>query len=143
MSRKTGFLCALAVLFASLAITAAGAEEALVSSPDMIFDAKANHDGIAIAAAGVPGKRYTEDYAPSQVLEIIRPGDGPIAVGRLITSCPCLSASMEKREFGQGERAFIEVRTVKAPPMAGAKYAVIAQLTAPQRTALQFDYLVP
>lgn len=142
MSRKN-FLFAIA--FAILAAAAmAGESGSLVSSNEMIFDARAEHEGILIAvAADIPATRYTEDYAPSQVLELIRPGGGPITVGRLVTSCSCLSATMEKREFGPGERALIEVRTIKKPPIAEAVYAVIVQLASPHRTALQFDFTSP
>ena len=139
------FLFAIVFAFPMLAAAAmAGESGSLVSSNEMIFDARADHEGISISvAADVPATRYTEDYAPSQVLELIRPGGGPIAVGRLVTSCSCLSATMEKREFGPGERALIEVRTVKKPPIADAVYAVIVQLASPHRTALQFDFAIP
>lgn len=135
----------LAAVFVSLMTTATASDgDGLVSSNDMIFDAWADYEGITLAvAAAVSAPRYTEDYAPSQVLELIRPDGGPVTVGRLVTSCKCLSASIGKREFAQGERALIEVRVVKKPPVADAAYAVIVQLVSPYKAAVQYNYKLP
>lgn len=115
-------------------------EPELVSDFEMIFSAIAAVDGIRLVKAeDVSGNVYTEDCGPSQVLEIIRPNQGPIHIGRLTTSCACLQATMAKREYGQGERAFIEVRNVKPTVPDGATYLVFAQLAAPYKETLQFE----
>ncbi len=116
------------------------AEEALESSLEMDFGAIAAIDGIRVVAAeGVQGNSYTEDYGPS---EIIRPDQGAIAVGRLMTSCSCLRAVMGKREFGAGERAFIEVRNVKPTQANGATYLVFVRLSEPYQATLQYELFV-
>lgn len=118
------------------------AQEGLVSSMEML-DGVTSIDGIRLAKpADRAGTVYTEDYGTSQVLEIIRPNMGPIVVGRLSTSCSCIRASMDKKSFAQGERAFIEVRNVKQSQPNGATYAVWAQLVSPYRANLQFELFV-
>lgn len=118
------------------------AQEGITSSMELM-QAVSSIDGIRIVKVeDEPSIRYTEDYSPSQVLEIIRPDMRPITVGRLATSCSCMKATMSKRTFEQGERALIEVRNVKATPAQGAIYAIFAQLSSPYRTALQFDMFV-
>lgn len=117
-------------------------EGGLVSTMSLVA-AVENAGGIHLAPAlDVPGKRYTEDLAPPQVLEIIRPNQGPVTVGRLFTSCTCLSASLPKKSFAQGERIFVEVRNVKPTVAGGAKYAVFVQLTSPVNETLQYDVFV-
>ncbi len=131
----------LGILWAACSAVAAG--EALESSMEMDFNAIAAIDGIRIVAAeGIQGNSYTEDYSPSQVLEIIRPGQVPISVGRLMTSCSCLRATLEKRDFGQGERALIEVRNVKPTQPAGATYLIFARLNRPYAATLQYEHFV-
>jgi hypothetical protein len=145
MSCKTfTVLVAAAVLcIAGSASSAFAAEGALESSMEMDFNAIAAIVGIRVVAAGdIQGNSYTEDYGPAQVLEIIRPDQGPITVGRLMTSCSCLRATMEKRAFGQGERAFIEVRNVRATPPDGATYLVFARLNQPYQATLQHELFV-
>lgn len=116
------------------------AETEIVSTMELMH-AYAAVDGIRVVPAeGIPAKIYTEDYSPSQVLEIIRPDQGPISVGRLATSCACLRASLPKQTFAQGERAFIEVRNAKPTQPNGATYAIFVQLTSPHKLALQYDY---
>ena len=93
-------------------------------------------------AKGVPGRIYTGDLAPSQVLEIIRPETVAITVSRLSTSCTCLAVGVEKKTFDPGERAFVEVRNVKPTPPAGATYMVFVELTGPARELLTYDLFV-
>ena len=132
-----------ALVFAALAASTLHAGETGLVSTMELMAAVSSHDGISVVPAdGIPSNRYTGDYSPSQVLEIIRPDQGPISVGRLATSCTCLSASIPKRDFAQGERALIEVRNIKATPPAGATYAVFVQLTSPVKTALEYDMFV-
>ncbi len=112
----------------------------LASQQEMLFDAVAAYDGIRIVpATDAPPLDYTEEHGASQVLEIIRTRMEPITVGRLSLSCSCMQATMDKRAYGQGERAFIVVRKVKPSPRPGATFALFAQLTAPYKAALQYD----
>lgn len=120
----------------------AAAQDGLVSTMELM-EGIAAIDGIRIVKpADRSGTVYTEDYSASQVLEIIRPNMVPVTIGRLSTSCTCITASMEKKTFAQGERAFIEVRNVKPSKPGGATYAVWAQMTSPYRAALQFEMRV-
>lgn len=141
MPRKR-FTVGLLVLFLyAFGTSALMAEDAgLQSTMEMDFSAIAAIDGIRVVAArGVPGKSYTEDYGPSQVLEIIRTDQAAISVGRLMTSCACLRATMEKRDFAQGERALIEVRNVKPTMANGATYAIFVRLNNPYKATLQYE----
>lgn len=126
--------------FHVLSPASARASEAELVSTMELMHAYAAVDGIQVVpATDVPLKVYTEDYSPSQVLEIIRPNQEPITVGRLATSCACLRASLPKQSFAQGERALIEVRNIKATPANGATFAIFVQLVSPQKLALQYD----
>lgn len=119
-----------------------GGEEGLVSTMSLV-PAVGEAGGITIVpAADIPAKVYTEDYGPSQVLEIIRPDMGPITVGRLHSSCTCVRVELPKRTFAQGERALLEVRNVKKSPTAGATYAVFVQLSSPIKETLQYDLFI-
>ncbi|MCD8352511.1 MAG: DUF1573 domain-containing protein [Planctomycetaceae bacterium] len=142
MSHK--FALFAAVLFLTLTLAAAAAE-GLTSTNDMVFDAVESREGVYLAPmpAAAPPPLYTEGYAPPQVLELRRPDGQPLRIGRLITSCTCIVASMEKREFAPGEQALVTVRVVKEPPMKGAKYAVIAQVLSPLEVMVQYDVVVP
>ena len=141
--RNTALAFLVAIALLASVKTAGGSEPALVSSMEMDFSAITAIDGIRVVPAkDMPGKIYTEDHAPSQVLEIIRNGQAPITVGRLMTSCSCLRATMEKKDFGQGERAFIEVRNVKPTQPNGATYLVFVQLHQPYKSTLQHELFV-
>ncbi|MCC8190480.1 MAG: hypothetical protein LIP77_07585, partial [Planctomycetes bacterium] len=127
---------------AVILLSAAPAEDGLVSTMNLMA-AVGEIDGIRLVpAADIVPPVYTEDYGPSQVLEIIRPNGQPVTIGRLHSSCTCVSVRAAKRTFGPGERALLEVRNVKATPAAGATYAVFVQLTSPVREALQYDVFV-
>jgi hypothetical protein len=129
-------------LLSSVSCGRALAGEGLESTLE-VMPAVAAVDGIRVVpAAGVTGTIYTEDYSDSQVLEIIRPGMGPITVSRLATTCSCLRAAMEKKVFAQGERAFVEVRNVKPSVPGGAEYGVFVVLESPYRVPLQAEVFV-
>ncbi len=117
----------------------AGEEDGLVSTMSMM-PGEPELDGVAIRQVPeLSGVRYTEDYGPSQVLEIIRPGDAPLELGRLYSSCGCLRASTEKKRYEQGERALLEVRNVKPTLPDGATYMLFIQINAPAQGILQYD----
>ncbi len=135
-------LSVVALAFLLFPAAAQGGEEGLVSSLELM-NAVGAIDGIRVVPApDVPGSVYTEDYSPSQVLEIIRPGMGPIRVSRLGTTCACVRASMVKKTFAQGERALVEIRNVKPSVAGGAEYGVFVVLESPYRAALQAEVFV-
>ncbi len=119
-----------------------GEEEGLASTLELM-NAVGAIDGIRVVPApDIPTRVYTEDYGPSQVLEIIRPDMGPVTVSRLATTCSCVHASMVKKTYAQGERAFVEIRNVKPSVAAGAEYGVFVVLNSPYRVALQAEVFV-
>lgn len=119
-----------------------GEDEGLVSTPGLAIAVEEAAGIRIVPAPDIPSKSYTEDLAPPQVLEIIRPNQEPVLVGRLYSSCACVRVSLDKRRFGQGERAFLEVRTVKPTPAEGATYALFVELAHPVRETLQYDIFV-
>ncbi len=105
--------------------------------------AVANANGFYLTPAyGAGGVTYAGDLAPSQAFEIIRPAGQPVTIGRLYTSCVCVSLSADKRSFGPGERAILEMRNVKATPPNGQTYAIYVQITRPIRATLQYNTFV-
>lgn len=133
-----------AILFLMAAVFpgSSPAGEELVSTPGLM-EAAGAVDGIRIQpAADIPATIYTEDYGPSQVLEIFRPDMGPITVSRLATTCQCVRASMTKKTFARGERALIEIRNVRPSVPDGAEYGVFAVLESPYRVPLQGEVFV-
>ena len=135
-------IVAAGLILIALAAGARAGDEGLVSTMSLVA-AVPEIDGISIVpATDAPVKVYTEDYGPSQVLEIIRPNQAPVSIGRLNSSCTCVQASLPKKDYAQGERVLIEVRNVKSTPPDGAKYAVFVQLTQPVKQVLQYDIFV-
>ena len=83
-----------------------------------------------VAATDIPGQQRPGDHALSQWFEIVRPGNGPVEIGRLYTSCSCLSIEAPERNIPAGRRALVEVRIVSPPPGAeGAGYMIFATVT--------------
>lgn len=88
------------------------------------------------------GQRYNGDLAVSQVFEIIRPNNEAINLGRLYTSCSCVNLVSPKRSFAQGEKAFVELRNVRATPLNGNTYTFYVQITSPISETLRYDTFV-
>lgn len=86
--------------------------------------------------------RTAADSGQPQIFEIIRPNGAPITLGRLNTSCSCVQLEAEKREYAQGERAFLILRNVRATPPDGRMYAFYVQIAAPIATTLRADTFV-
>ncbi len=134
-----------AVLVLSSAVPGgpARAGEDGLSSTLELMEAVAAIDGIRVVpASDILPRVYTEDYGPSQVLEIVRPRMEPIVVSRLATTCSCVRAVMTKKTFDRGERAFVEIRNVKPSVPAGAEYGVFVVLASPYPAALQTEVFV-
>lgn len=131
-----------ACLLIAAAASASAAQGGLVSSMELMMGVS-TAGGISIVPANdVQPRGYTEDLAPTQVFEIIRPDMGPITVGRLTSSCTCVMAYLPKRSYAAGERALMEIRNVKSTPPNGATYAVFVQIASPIREVLQLDVFV-
>lgn len=141
MFTKTSKIGALVLIFFTGATVLAGAPR--LTSSSGIAPAVTSHDGFSIAPAkGAIPRVYTEDSAPVQVFEIIRPDLRPFSVGRVLSSCACLSVSLDKADFGPGEQAFVEVRNVKPTQPDGATYAFFIEIDQPFRQILQYDVFV-
>lgn len=82
------------------------------------------------------------DLASSLAFEIIRPNEDPLTLGRLHTSCSCITLETEKSSFGKGEQAIFHVRNVEPTPPEGQTYAFFIQITAPIRITLRYDVFV-
>jgi hypothetical protein len=137
------FLAALFLFFPFLhGVQAGDSGSALESSMGLMMadKEKAGYTIVPAADIAIPG--YTEDLAPPQVFEIIRPGMVGLTVGRLMSSCGCLRVTMWKKDFAENERAFVLVRNVKPTVKDGATYAFFVQLEQPVSVALQCDVYV-
>lgn len=113
------------------------AESGLTSSHE-VMAASNDINGYHITpVTDIQGERHKGDLATSQILEIIRPNMGAFSISRLAVSCDCLKLTVEKKNFAQDERAFLEVRNVEATPSDGATYIVFVKLESPITEALQ------
>ncbi|MDR1533801.1 MAG: hypothetical protein LBU64_01680 [Planctomycetota bacterium] len=107
------------------------------SAPDPVLA-----DGGAIRlvpAPDVPPGNHPGDATPSQWFEIVRPGNGPLRIGRMSTTCVCVRARAPKRLIAAGERALVEVRTVSRPPVNNVVYGLYLNLLEPERLTLDVD----
>ena len=77
-----------------------------------------------VAATDIPGRQRPGDFAPSQWLEIVRPDNGPVRIGRLYASCVCLTLEAPERNVPAGRRALVEARIVSVPPTTEGAYMV-------------------
>ncbi len=129
------------VLFATLLAASAALSAQMTSTPVRAMGAVMQTGGFMIRPAGV-APAAAGDLAPQQLFEIVRPGDQPIAIGRMFTSCACIRLEADSRSFGQGERAVLRLRNVIATPPAGQTYSVFIQLTSPAIATLRYDTYV-
>ncbi len=127
-------------LAAALMLTAAGAAQAaaLRSTARNQRNAVMEHAGFFLAPVGTEPEGEG-DLAPPQLFELIRPNDQPITIGRLYTSCVCVTLEADKTTYAQGEKAVLRLRNVRPSPPNGQLYAVYAQVTRPIRTVLRAD----
>lgn len=95
-----------------------------------------------VPANDIPGVTHPGDAGPSQWFEIIRPGMGPLRVGRLSASCVCVGARISKRQFAAGERALVEARTLTAPPRDNLTYVLFANILEPTQQMLSADVTI-
>lgn len=131
--------CVALALFAAATVNAA---EGLVSSMKIV-SAVTEMSGYAIQPAfEFAGIMYAGDEAPSQSFEVTRPGDGPVTLGRLFTSCSCIRLETPQKQYQQGERIILTLRNVKPTPHDGKVYQIFVQLSSPVRTTLRYNVFV-
>lgn len=99
------------------------------------------HSGFFLNPVGTEAQG-AGDLAPVQLFEIVRPNSQAINIGRLFTSCVCVTLEADKTYFASGEPAILRLRNTKATPQNGQLYAVYVQLNSPIRTVLRFDTFV-
>lgn len=88
------------------------------------------------------GNKYPGDEAPSQVFEVLRPNNEAFTIGRLYTSCTCVTITAPTRTFRAGDRALLEMRNVRPTPQAGQVYALYVQITSPINAIIRIDTFV-
>ncbi len=88
-----------------------------------------------------PGMR-PGDAAPSQWFEVIRPDGGPVRLGRIYSTCVCVSPRIATRYINAGERALIEARIVDRPAVNNVTYGLYVQVLEPFATTLDSDITV-
>lgn len=87
------------------------------------------------------GQRFMGDVGLTQAFEIVRPNGEAITLGRLNTSCVCVTLTAEKKRFEKGERAIVILHNVRPTPPEGQMYAIYVQLSRP-RVTLRYDTFV-
>ncbi|MCD8350962.1 MAG: hypothetical protein LUC93_10175 [Planctomycetaceae bacterium] len=97
--------------------------------------------GFHIQPAGL-GPMSGGDLAAPQMFELVRPGNQAVTIGRIFTSCVCVSLEADKRSFAPGEPVVLRLRNVRPTPPQGQTYAIFVQITSPIRTTLRFDTFV-
>ncbi len=118
------------------------AEAGVTSEPGLDFgEFEVNGFSIAPVTDMVPS-RTEADYSAPLFFEILRPGMGAFSVGRILSSCSCLTIRTSKKDFNQGERAIIELRNVRPTSEEGATYAFFVQLSAPEKISIRRDVFV-
>lgn len=95
-----------------------------------------------VPAPDVPPGNHPSDYGPSQWFEILRPGNGPMRIGRVSSTCVCVGVRVPKRFVAAGERALIEARTMTKPPYSTVTYGIYVNVIEPQKTVLDVDVTV-
>lgn len=88
-----------------------------------------------------PGMR-PGDAAPSQWFEVVRPDGGPVRLGRIYSTCVCVSPRISTRYINAGERALIECRIVDRPAVNNVTYGLYVQVLEPFSTTLDSDITV-
>jgi hypothetical protein len=121
---------------------AASPEEGVTSVPGLDFGDFEVKGFKVVPVTDMTLSRSDADYAAPMLFEILRPGMGAFSVGRILSSCTCLAIRTLKKDFGQGERAFIELRNVRPTSEEGATYAFFVQLSSPEKLSVRCDVFV-
>ncbi len=138
------------ILALPLAMAAAAESEPLpvipapevVSAPGLTFGSFEEHGYKIVPVDDITPLEGMEDLAPARFFELECPGIGPVRLGRILTSCPCLSISAVKRDYMAGERILLELHNVRPTPKDGAIYAFFVQIVSPVDLTLRHDVFV-
>ncbi len=95
-----------------------------------------------VPAPDVAPSYRPNDAAPSQWFEIVRPGNVPIRIGRVSSTCVCVSVRVPNRFIGAGERALVEARIVSRPPVNNLTYGIFVSVLEPVNTMLDADVTI-
>ncbi len=109
------------------------------SAPSVPFDGAALR---LVPATDIPPGNHPNDALPSQWFEIIRPGNAPIRIGRVSSTCVCVSPRVPNRLVGQGERALIEARILQRPPRNNLTYGIIVNVVEPVTQTIDSDITI-
>lgn len=135
-TRMLGFMLLLALLS-----TAAAPAAQVESTTTRGVSAVMQSGGFYLQPAGI-GQMSHGDLAPPQMFEIVRPGNQSVTIGRLFTSCTCVTLEADQRSYAPGQPAVLRLRNLRATPPNGQNYAIYVQITSPIRTTLRFDTFV-
>ncbi|MDR1612874.1 MAG: hypothetical protein LBT97_08840 [Planctomycetota bacterium] len=94
-----------------------------------------------VRAYDIPSTR-TGDAAPAQWFEIVRPGNGPLRIGRVSSSCVCVGVRVPNRFIAQGERALVEARVLSRPPADNLTYVISVGTIEPRESILTADVTI-
>ncbi len=92
-----------------------------------------------VPAPDVPPGNHPGDFGPSQWFEVVRPGNGPVRVGRLSVTCTCVGARIPKRHYGAGERILVEARMISKPARNNLTYGLYVNILEPVETVVDAD----
>lgn len=95
-----------------------------------------------VPALDIPPNRRPNDAAPSQWFEVVRPGNGPLRIGRVNATCVCVGVRVPKRFVAAGERALIEARILSRPPANNLTYGIYVGIVEPQQTVVDADVTI-
>lgn len=95
-----------------------------------------------VPAPDVPPGVHANDAGPSQWYEIIRPGNGPIRIGRVNSTCVCVGVRVPNRFVAAGERALIEARMVTRSQVSNVTYGIYVSILEPVQTMVDADITV-
>lgn len=96
-----------------------------------------------VPATDIPSGIHPNDAGPSQWFEILRPGNGPIRIGRVSSTCVCVGVRVPNRHIAAGQRALIEARTLTRPPVRNVTYGIYVNVEEPEKTVLDADVTIP
>lgn len=95
-----------------------------------------------VPAPDIPPRFHPNDAGPSQWFEIVRPGNGPLRIGRVSATCVCVGVRVPNRHIAAGERALIEARIVSRPQVNNLTYGIYVNIVEPQQTVVDADVTI-
>ncbi len=129
-----------APLLSSTARPAIRSAESSVAGVRAQSAASANAAGYKLVPApDVPPGNHPNDFGPSQWFEVVRPGNGPVRIGRLSVTCTCVGARIPKRHYEAGERILVEARMLSKPAVNEVTYGLYVNILEPVETVVDAD----